>query len=141
MRCTHGLLAAAVAFVIAGTFVHAQTKLQPGKYELTMEISRDGKTKPVMKMETCVTPQDVANMARLLTQEIPDEDCKVSNLKTQADRMTFSISCKNDGVAYDSTAELRFAADSYVGFVTTTTDGEVFTTKMTGKRIGVCDKP
>lgn len=139
MTRIHVLLAAAMGICLAASPAAAQANLQPGKYQVTMEMSGAGEAMPAVKTESCVTSQDVANIATLLVQDAQDEDCKVSNLKFQSDRAAFLMSCSVGGERYESSAELRFASDSYDGSVTTKTGGEVFTTRISGKRLGPCD--
>lgn len=129
------LAAALVALHIAPA--GAQLTLQPGKYQQTMTMSRDGQTIP-FTLESCIASEDVADLAAMLGEE-PEDDCKLSNLKIQGGRMTFTISCTDDGEAIRSEADLRFATTSYSGSVTTTAGGEVYVTRLSGKRIGPCD--
>jgi hypothetical protein len=140
MRRTDVLLAGVIALVVGALALAAQRRLQPGEYEQTIEMSRAGEAMPAIKVRECITQQTLDNLTGLLGDAASDEDCKISNQKTIADRITFVMTCKDDGEVYESAADLRFATDAYSGVVTTKTDGEVVVTKLTGKRIGACVK-
>jgi hypothetical protein len=140
MSRTIVLIAATVGITLSATPADAQTNLQPGKYLVTMEMAGIGDAMPPIKVESCVTAEELAKVETLLIKGAPEEGCTVSNLKFQADRASFTMTCTNDGERYESNADLRFAADSYSGVVTTKTGNQVVTTKVAGKRLGPCDK-
>ncbi len=140
MSRTIVLFAAVAGITLSARPADAQTNLQPGKYMVTMEMAGIGNDMPPIKVESCVTAEDLANVETLLVKGAPDEGCKTSNLKFQADRASFTMTCMNDGERYESSADLRFAADSYSGVVATKTGSQVVTTKVAGKRLGPCDK-
>lgn len=133
------LLATTIALIVGSAFA-AQRRLQPGQYEQTMEISHGGETMPPITARQCITQHTFDNLSGLLGAAASDQDCKISNQETVTDRMTFVMSCNTDGDLSESTADFRFATNAYTATVTTKADGEVFVTRLTGKRIGACEK-
>jgi hypothetical protein len=132
------LTAAVGVLAVSGTLSLAQSRLRPGQYELTTEMTSSGKTMPAIKAQECVTADVLKDQTKLLMSAANEQDCKIANLVQTADRMTFTFTCIEDGVRFDSNAEMTYGVDAYSGVVTTKTEGEVFTTKMSGKRIGEC---
>lgn len=139
MTTTHALYAVAITLGLAATPADAQHLLRPGKYEQTMAMRQGGTTAPALKVEQCLSADDIENMAAVLVKAAPEENCTVTDLKSQADRMTFTMACTEDDEIYRSAAELRFATDAYSGTVTTTVAGKVIVTTLAARRIGVCD--
>jgi hypothetical protein len=70
----------------------------------------------------------------------PDQKCENTNFQRSASTVTWTTSCKNpqmtgEGqITYDS-------PDSYSGTIKFTSEGGAMTIKLTGKKIGTCDKP
>lgn len=138
MTIRRSLTAVAAVLAATGTLSLAQSRLRPGQYEMTTEMTSAGKTMPAMKAQECITADVLKDQTKLLMSAADDQNCKVSNLVQASDRMTFTFICIEDGVRFESTAEMTYGVDAYSGVVTTKTGGEVFTTKMSGKRIGEC---
>ncbi len=133
-------VSAAIIFVAASALAPAQNRLRPGLYEVTVEMTFTRKPKLAMKAADCLTAEVLKDLTKLLASAADEEECKVSGLVTVGDRMTFTSTCTVDGAAVTSRAELNYGVDSYSGVMTTKADGEVITTKMSGKRIGECPK-
>lgn len=132
------LIAIATIAVTTSTLVSAQSRLTPGLYEMTMDMSLPGKSgPPAIGATQCLTAEDLKDLGdpRNLMRAAEDEDCKVSDLVTAADRLTFNFTCAGESV---SRAEFNYGIDSYSGIATTKREGEVVTNKMSGKRIGEC---
>ncbi len=76
-----------------------------------MEMDGAGDGMPNMKLESCFTAQDLANVESLLVSGAPEEGCKVANTKFQADlaqrspclasAYNFAISMQTDAVNAD----------------------------------------
>lgn len=129
---------AALMVLAAGSLLLAQGGLRPGRYEVSMEISNAGETMPLVKDEQCIEAGDLKDLTKLLQNGAEEDNCKISGLTNTGARVTFAMTCTEDGERSESQADLRFGTDTYSGVVTTKADGEVFTTKMSGKRIGDC---
>lgn len=67
-------------------------------------------------------------------------NCKVANMKTVGNKTTWDTQCT--GPAMTGTGEIiRDSADSYSGTIKMTSQQGNMTIKLTGKKIGGCDKP
>ncbi len=136
-RMTLPITIAAIV-VTASALLFAQSRLRPGQYEMTSEMTSAGKAMPAMKVSECITAEVLKDQTKLLMSAADDQSCKVSDLVKAGDRMTFTFTCKEDGVEFVSRAEMNYGVDAYSGVVTTKTEGQVITTKISGKRIGEC---
>ena len=131
-------VAIATIAVLTGALVLAQSRLRPGQYELTSEMSSAGKTMPAITASECITAEVLKDQTKLLMSAADDQNCKVSDLVKAGDRMTFTFTCNEDGVQFVSRAEMNYGVDAYTGVVTTKTEGQVITTRMSAKRVGEC---
>jgi hypothetical protein len=71
----------------------------------------------------------------------PGQTCTMSNVQRSDDKVSWDTQCTGEmdmtghgEITYDS-------ADSYTGEIKFTAEGMSMTTKLTGKKIGTCDKP
>lgn len=71
----------------------------------------------------------------------PGQTCTMSNVQRSGDKVSWDTQCTGEmdmtghgEITYDS-------ADSYTGEIKFTAEGMSMTTKLTGKKIGTCDKP
>ena len=146
------------AFMIVTTLtlalVDAQIAIRPGEYEYTIEMTM-GDAKDAAKAVTdaagfqknkrrdCITPEETkGDIAQVFARGMDmGEECKMSNVKTVANKLTFTTTCVEDEMRMTMNTEMTFAGDSFSG-VTTSKDpeGRVTTMKMNAKRIGDCTK-
>lgn len=71
----------------------------------------------------------------------PGQTCTMSNVQRSGDKVSWDTQCTGEmemtghgEITYDS-------PDSYTGEIKFTAEGMTMTTKLTGKKIGECDKP
>lgn len=71
----------------------------------------------------------------------PGQNCTVSNQQRSGNKVSWDTQCTGEmemtghgEITYDS-------ADSYTGEIKFTAEGVTMTTKLSGKKIGECDKP
>jgi hypothetical protein len=71
-----------------------------------------------------------------------DPSCVTSNFQRPVpNKVTWAIQCSGD-MPMTGTGEITFAADgSYAGAITATAQGMPMKIKLTGRKIGTCDKP
>ena len=134
----------------------AQFTIRPGEYEYEMEMDfgKPGGAdagKAVLdaagfqknKRRECITPEDVKDkdFMKLMAAEMEDANCKMSDSKTTGNKLTFSMTCVEDGMRITSTSEMTFATDAFSGVSKARDqDGRVFTMKVSAKRVGECRK-
>ena len=130
----------------------AQVNFRPGQYEITFEmdlgIPREGQ-KAVLdaagldkgKRLECMKDEvkNADDLAKLFAREADDTSCKIGDVKTAGNKMTFTMTCDDDGVKMTSTTEMTFGPDSFTS-VSKAKDngGRTSTIKSSGKRIGDC---
>lgn len=135
---------------------HAQIAIRPGEYEVEMQMDfgQPGSAeagKAVLdaagfqknKRRECITPDDVRtnDVLKLMAAEMEDMNCKVSDQKTVGNRLTFNMTCVEDGMRMTFATEMTFGADSFTS-VTKGKDpeGRPLVGKVHAKRIGECKK-
>jgi hypothetical protein len=129
----------------------AQTpQIRPGQYEVTIEMNL-AIPKEAQKAVTdaagldkdtrleCYTADDVKDFAKFLAREMEEETCKISDLKSAGNKVTFTTTCKEDDIQVMSKTEMTFAGDSFTTATTAKDDkGRISTIKGTAKRVGDC---
>lgn len=131
--------------------VAAQIQLQPGEYEVALEIDRTvsrgahyeaGFHKD--KKTDCFTAEQLkgpSEIAKLFASEAEEANCKKSDVKTTGNKMTITTTCQDRGVRTALNTEFTFGPD-LIAILTEVRDdaGASSTIKITAKRIGECKK-
>jgi hypothetical protein len=138
MRTQKALIIGAALVVIHGVLAVAQSRMRPGQYELTTDMTIAGKRAPTMTTSDCITADVLKDAPKLVIEAAQDQNCTISDLVRAADRMTFNFTCTEDGVRYVSRTEMTFGTDSYSAAVTTTAEGQTTITTMKARRTGEC---
>ena len=70
-----------------------------------------------------------------------DKSCVTSDFQMVDNKATWTVKCSGD-MPMTGTGEVTFeGTDSYTGTIKATADGMNMTIKLSGKKIGTCDKP
>jgi hypothetical protein len=134
----------------------AQMAIRPGEYEVEMQMDfgQPGSAeagKAVLdaagfeknKRRECITPEDVQthDVLKLMAAEMEDMDCKMSDQKTVGNKLTFNMTCVEEGTRMTLATEMTFGPDSFTS-VTKGKDpeGRPIVGKVHAKRIGECKK-
>ena len=136
------LIAGAVLTISAGILAQNQPR-RDGDWEIKVEMQMPGMpmNMPAQTLRQCVTPQDVADPQKSVPPSgrgRGQNDCKVSDYKTDGNKTTWSVSCPSEGMT--GTGEFIYAENSYTGTMKMTAGGRDMTMKYTGKRLGDCTK-
>jgi hypothetical protein len=137
-------LLVAVAMVTIGAGIMAQTQVRrDGDWEIKVEMQMPGMpmNMPAQTMRQCITPQDAADPQKSIPpagRGRGQNDCKVSDFKTEGNKTTWSVACPSEGMT--GTGEFTYAENSYTGTMKMTAGGRDMTMKYTGKRLGDCTK-
>ena len=152
MRAPKILLVAAMSTSVAAA---TQISIRPGQYELTvaMKLAIPGEGQKAIldaagvndqeKRLECFTDdvKDAKGLVDLYSRELGSENCKMSDVKTTGNKMTFTLACQEDDVRMTGTTEMTFSTDAFTSFSTMKdADGGVSTVKMSAKRVGACPK-
>lgn len=122
----------------AAAVASAQT-LQPGNYEVEVEMQLPGSPSPVSASDTqCLTPDDARDLRAVLLEAMgSDEECTHSSLRTNGNTLSWDSVCEDT----TSSTELTYMGDSFTALVTTMIDGETFVANMRARRIGATCTP
>ncbi len=106
-------------------------------WETTSQMSMEGMpmTMPPNTVKVCTAEE--------WTQPPPggDESCVNSNFQRVGNKATWTMQCSGQ-MPLQGTGEITFeSADSYTGAINTTAEGMAMTIKLSGRKIGTCDKP
>lgn len=124
---------------LASAAVASAQTLQPGNYEIEIEMQMPGSPAPVSASDTqCLTPDDVRDFRSLLLESMgSDSGCTHSNVVTEGNKWSWDTVCDDT----TSSTELTHMSDSFTAIVTTRIDGETFVANMRARRIGATCTP
>lgn len=115
--------------------------LKPGKYEITAKVEMPGVPGGVPPQTTtqCLTDQDPVPATSAGAQ-----GCKITDMKTKGNTVTYTMECEQQGMKIKTAGQMTYKGDTFEGTSQTTmgpgAGGMTITTKIEGKRIGMCDK-
>lgn len=112
-----------------------------GKWETTMRMEIPGLPikMPAVKTVACVTKEDAENPEKSVPSASKEGSCKVSDYQVDGQTVTWKFKCEGKNA---STGEgtLTYSENAYDGEMIMETDGQEMTMKMSGKRLGDCEK-
>ena len=137
----YGLIA--VTLVLAGTALSAQGSAprRDGNWEVRIEMQMPGMpmNMPAQTVMQCITPQQAADPQSMAPPSGRGQNsCKVSDYKMEGNKVTFSLSCPNEGMT--GTAEFIYTADTYAGTMKMNMQGQSMSMKYDAKRLGDCTR-
>lgn len=109
-----------------------------GKWKVTIETDMPGmpmKMKPITTT-VCLTDKDVEDPSKAMGEM--KSDCKISDLKTTGNTVSYSISCPSQKMT--GKAEFTFSDTSYQGTMSVKIDEQSMTQKYAGQHLGACEK-
>ena len=110
---------------------------QEGRYEITTTIKMPGISPPPTKITRCLTKQ-----APLPDQSVADPKCKVIDMNTQANTVTWKVECDEEGQKMKGSGKMVYHGDRFEGTVDNMIidpDGNMtVNTAIEGKRVGPC---
>ncbi len=122
---------------IAGVANAADVNMNPGLWEWTaiMNIPNVPMQIPPRVNRKCLTQDDLIPAARK-----PGQECDIKDLNTSSNRVTWAMTCKTPQGPVATTGEMNYQGDTADGEVKINTQGMLMTSKMSGKRLGPCNK-
>ena len=122
--------------VIFNSAIYAGSELdmQEGQWEITSTVKMQGMTIPPMTYSQCITKDNAVPQNNSPEQE----DCKVSDLKTVGDTVSWMVTCSGQAGNMQSKGRITYHGDRFEGEMTTEHMGMVMVTEMQGKRTGPC---
>jgi hypothetical protein len=116
----------------------ADPNLNPGKWEITTQTEMAG----MPGMIPPVTHTQCLGKETLVPQsEGESQECKISDIKQNGDKVSWKIVCSGKNGAMEGTGEITYKGDSMTGVMNLEIQGAGMQIKntITGKRIGPCD--
>lgn len=121
----------------------ADLNMKDGLWEIT--------TKMEMKGMPANIPPTVTKQCMTKKESVPQQDkdknpnCKMVDQKVSGNSVTWSMICKEKDGTVDSKGKITYKGDTFDGTTTTTIKdksgkAQQIATKMSGKRLGPCDK-
>ena len=94
-----------------------ETGMRPGMWETTVTIQTAGaESRRMIVSRSCFAATDVSDAARVLPrQREPGMKCENRDVKPQAGKAAWQVSCTSADGSLVGPAEISFAADSYAG--------------------------
>lgn len=121
----------------------ADLNMKDGLWEIT--------TKVEMKGMPANIPPTVTKQCMTKKESVPQQNkdknpnCKIVDQKVSGDSVTWAMICKEKDGTVDSKGKISYKGDTFDGTTTTTIKdksgkAQQIATKMSGKRLGPCDK-
>ena len=130
-----------LAIVCLLAFPLTAETVKPGKWEVTVETEMAGMPQkiPAKTITHCITEADAKDAESMLKSGgNMSKDCKISDVKTVGDSVTWKIGCPSQGLTGEGS--IAFATESYTGTSKMKIGEMQVTQTMKGKRIGECEK-
>ena len=112
---------------------------QEGRYEITTTIKMPGANPPPTTITRCLTQK-----APVPDQSIADPKCKVVDMKTQGNTVTWTVECDEQGQKMRGSGKMVYHGDRFDGTVDNVImdqDGNMtVNTAIKGKRVGPCQQ-
>ena len=127
-----------VAAALTAPAAIAETNpVKPGEWQWTMQMEIPGMPfkMPPVKFTHCVTEEDAKSA---IPQNQKDKDCKVGEYEVDGQTIRWTVECPKQKTT--GKGEITYTDDSMTGKMEMDADGQVMTTKYTGKRLGDCKK-
>ena len=111
--------------------------MKAGKWSVSVETKMAGMDMkmPPMTFERCVTPEEAEKPQ---PPKARNEDCKIEDYKLEGNTVTWKVKCEKTNTSGEG--KMTYSNDSYEGDMHMKMGDREVTQKITGKRIGDCDK-
>jgi Protein of unknown function (DUF3617) len=140
---------AALTAIAIGTVcaAFAQGPRRDGLWEVKTEMQMEGMpmTMPPTTSQQCITPAEANDPSKAAPQGRGrggrgGQDCKVSDYKTEGNKVTWTMKCEG-AQAMTGSGEIVYSGDTYTGTMKMDMGGRgAMTMKYTAKRLGDCTK-
>jgi hypothetical protein len=136
-----GLIVISVSAIVLATSVPAEAlgSLRPGLYERTLETEAGGATGK-HKDTLCLSPADAKDIVKTIAAAGAETNCKVSDVKTAAGKLTFKMTCKDKGGNSTYSNEVTYGPDWYTNVSKGKTKEGNVSSKVAATRVGDCPK-
>lgn len=130
------VLAACVA--VAAPLIAQTSPMREGLWEITTQMDMPGMKMPEMKLNQCVTKEQLKDVAGTLPNSNKDQTCKTTDYMVDGNKITWKMACPAQKMSGEG--EMLFSGDTYTGKLNMTTGQGAMAMKYSGKRVGDCTK-
>jgi hypothetical protein len=88
----------------------------------------------------CLSPADAKDIVKTIAAAGAETNCKVSDVKTAAGKLTFKMTCKDKGGNSTYSNEVTYGPDWYTNVSKGKTKEGNVSSKVAAKRVGDCPK-
>ncbi|MCU7921547.1 MAG: DUF3617 domain-containing protein [Candidatus Thiodiazotropha sp. (ex Dulcina madagascariensis)] len=115
----------------------SEVNMNPGLWKWTAVMDMPGMPMqlPPTSYTTCITSADFVPKERT-----PGQSCETIDLKTAGDKVSWNITCTQQGGVTTSQGEITYHGDTAEGVIHITAQGMQMTSRTTGERLGACQK-
>ena len=130
------------ALLLCGSFcavfaADAPPDMQPGLWEITMEIDMPGMPvkMPPMTHTQCITQKDLVPR-----NTDPEQQCKIIDTRIEGDTVTWQMACTAGGQHMTADGRATYYGDKFDGAMQMNMEGQNMQMeyRMTGHRVGPC---
>ena len=136
MVLTKNIMSVVGIIALSAGAAWAGPQMNPGKWEITTKTEMAGMPAQSLTHTQCITNDDLVPMSG-----DANNNCKVKNMKTSGNTVSWEMTCEGQGGGMDGTGEVTYTGDTMEGKMEMTIRGMGMKVKNTlsGKRIGPCD--
>lgn len=133
------VLALALAIALP-MFAETKSPMKPGKWQISMQMEMPNMPMkiPPVTITNCVTQEQLDQDPQASIPKDKKSDCKVSDYKVDGSTVSWTVDCPKSNMK--GSGEMTFEADGYTGALKMDMGEQQMTTKLTGKRLGDCEK-
>lgn len=124
-----------LAFMVPAAQAGSGVDIEEGKWEITVTTEVAGMP---MKMPPTTFTQCIKKDEPVPHQEQPNQKCKMSDIKTEGNTVSWTMTCKNPGGDMIGKGKVSYEGDKMNGGMDMETQGMKMTTKFDGHRVGPC---
>ncbi len=136
MVLTKNIMSVVGIIALSAGAAWAGPQMNPGKWEITTKTEMAGMPAQSLTHTQCITNDDLVPMSG-----DANNNCKVKNMKTSGNTVSWEMTCEGQGGGMDGTGEVTYTGDTMEGKMEMKIRGMDMKVKNTlsGKRIGPCD--
>lgn len=129
-------ISAVISTALFFSLAWAAPKMNPGNWKITTKTEMPGMPAQSMTHTQCVTNDDLVPMG-----DDANKDCRVTDIKTSGNTVSWKITCGGQGGQMDGTGQVTYEGDKMHGVMNMTMKsyGTKVKNTLSGYRIGDCN--
>ncbi len=141
MAVTRSAVVAVVAALALPPSAFGASPMQPGMWESTVTIAREGRVPVESTDRDCITQKEIDDGTKSVPH--PGGDCRLSNVVADSAATSYTFVCTSGNETLSGTAQFKIEPTRYDGKITATTKtgsspAAPLTMTWTAQRVGEC---